>query len=67
MGQPLFHLGVSCLFHLRNFRFHGFDQLCELGFALLSGFGVDVVLLPLAVWQARIEAAFPEAVVNIYR
>ena len=37
----------------------------ELGFALLSGFGVDVELLPLAVWQSWEETAFPQAVVNL--
>ena len=41
--SPLFHLGVSCLFHLCNLRFHGFYQLCELFLAFLSCLGIDIL------------------------
>ena len=42
MGQPLFHLGVSCLFHLRDFCFHCFYKLRELFLAFLSCLGVHI-------------------------
>ena len=34
-------------------------------FALVAGFGVDVELLALDVWQPWIEAAFPEVIINL--
>ena len=41
------------------------DHFGEFDFALLLCFGVDVELLSFAVWQARIEAAFPEVIVYL--
>ena len=57
-------LFLFCFF-LRDLRFLLGDHFSELGFALLSRFGVDVEFLALAVWQARIEAAFPEGIVYL--
>ena len=55
---------MFCLF-LCNLRFLLGDHLGELGFALLTGFGIDVELLPFAAWQSWIEAAFPEVIVDL--
>ena len=52
-------------FFFRDLRFLFGDHLGELSFALLARFGVDVELLPLAVWQSWIEAAFPEVIVDL--
>ena len=57
-------LFLFCFF-LRDLRFLLGDHFSEFGFALLSRFGVDVEFLALAVWQARIEAAFPEVIVYL--
>ena len=57
-------LFLFCLF-LCNLRFLFSNHLGEFGFALLSRFGVDVELLPFAVWQSWIEAAFPEMIVDL--
>ena len=52
-------------FFLCNLRFLLGDHFGEFSFALVAGFGVDVELLSFAVWQARIEAAFPEMMVDL--
>ena len=61
-GQPFFRLGIRCLFHLSDFRFHGFYQLCELFFAFLSCLGVYVFGYAFAV-HSRCEPSFVEMVV----
>ena len=55
----------SFCFPFRDLRFLFGDHFGEFGFALVAGFGVDVELLSFAVWQARIEAAFPEMMVDL--
>jgi len=52
-------------FFLCNLSFLFYDQHCELGFALVAGFGIDVEFFTFAVWQARIEAAFLEAIAHL--
>ena len=52
-------------FFFRDLSFLFGDHFGELGFALLSGFGVDVELLPLAVWKSWIKAAFPEVIIDL--
>ena len=70
----MFLSAVCVLFRL--FRFEPFflggdlcflfgDHFGEFGFALVAGFGVDVELLPLAVWQSWIEAAFPKVIIDL--
>ena len=61
-SPALFHLGISCFFHLCDFRFHGFDQLCELFFAFLSCLGVYVLGYAFAV-DSRSEPSLVEVVV----
>ena len=48
-----------------DLRFLFGDQFGEFGFTLVTGFGVDVELLSLAVWQSWIKAAFPEVIVDL--
>ena len=60
--SPLFRLGISCLFHLGDFRFHGFDQLCELFLTFLSCFCVHILGYAFAV-NSRCEPSFVEVVV----
>ena len=55
---------MFCLF-LRDLGFDLLDHLGELGFAFVAGGSVDVEFLAFAVWKARIEAAFPEVIVNL--
>ena len=61
--SPLCALCVlRCLFHLRNFRFHGFYQLSELFLAFLSCLGVYVLGYAFTV-DSRCEPTFVEVVV----
>ena len=50
------------LFHLCDFRFHGFDQLCELFLAFLSCLGIDILGDAFAV-NSRRKPPFVEVVV----
>ena len=59
---PLCVMRFSLVFYLRNFRFHGFYQLCELFFAFLSCLGVDILGDAFAV-DSRCEPPFIEEVV----
>ena len=59
--QPFFRLGIRCLFHFRDFRFHGFDQLCQIFFAVLTCLGVYVPGYAFAVHSRR-EPTFVELV-----
>ena len=43
MVAPLSLCVLRLLFHLGDFRFHGFDQLCELFLAFLSCLCVDIL------------------------
>ena len=61
--SPLCALCVlCCLFHLSDFRFHGFDQLCELFFAFLSCLGIDILGDAFTV-DSRCEPSLVEVVV----
>ena len=63
--SSLYNLFFLFCFFFCNLRFLFGNHFGELDFALLSRFGVDVELLPLAVWQSWIEAAFPEMIVDL--
>ena len=53
MVSPISLCVLRCLFHLRNFRFHCFYQLCELFLAFFSCLGVHVPRDALAVHSRR--------------
>ena len=59
---PLSLCVLRRLFHLGDFRFHGFYQLCELFFAFLSCLGVHVPRDAFAV-DSRCEPSLVEVVV----
>ena len=61
-GQPFFRLGISCLFHLGDFRFHSFYQLCELFLAFFSCLCVDILGDAFAI-HSRCEPSLVEVVV----
>ena len=52
-------------FLFRDLHFLLGDHLGELDFVLFTDFSVDVELLSLTVWQAWIEAAFPEMIIDL--
>ena len=62
MVAPLSLCVIRCFFHLCDFRFHGFYQLCELFFAFLSCLGIDILGDAFAV-NSRREPTFVEMVV----
>ena len=63
-GRLFGALFLFCLFFC-DLRFLLGDHFGELGFALVTGFGVDVELLSFAVWQSWEEAAFPKVIVDL--
>ena len=60
--SPLCSFTQSPFFHLCDFGFYGFDQLCELFLAFLSCLGVDILGYAFAV-DSRREPPFIEMVV----
>ena len=65
MRAPLIGALFLICFFFCDLRFLFGDHLGEFGFALVSGFGVDVEFLAFAVWQSWIEAAFPKVIVYL--
>ena len=62
--SPLSLCALRLLFHLCDFRFHRFDQLCELFLAFLSCGGIDVSRDVLAISVGGREPSFVEVVVD---
>jgi len=60
--SPLFLCVLRLFFHLSDFRFHGFDQLCELFLAFFSCLGIDILGDAFTVHSRR-EPSFVEVVV----